>query len=546
MSLFPWLFSLNHKRIGVMYAVIGVWGGFLGLGLSMVIRMNFLNPYSNVVSAEVYNYVVTTHGIAMIFFFLMPVLIGGFGNYLLPLLLGKDDLDLPRLNGLSLWLLLPSSFCLGVSMFLGAGVGWTFYPPLSSFDYSGRGVDFLMFSLHLAGVSSLLGSLNFISTICGVMSYGKHVCFRLSIVVWSYLFTSILLVLSLPVLASGITMLLFDRNFGSSFFDPLGGGDPVLFQHLFWFFGHPEVYVLILPGFGIVSHVCSSLSTSKGVFGYLGMVFAMGSIVCLGSVVWGHHMFMVGFDLQTTVFFSSVTMIIGIPTGIKVFSWLYMLSGCNTSLNNPLVWWVIGFIFLFTIGGVTGIALSASVLDSLLHDSWFVVAHFHYVLSLGSYSSVVIYLLWGWPMISGNSVNKSLVQGHWISSMIGFNFCFFPMHFMGLFGLPRRVCSFDPCFIWLNSFSSWGALISVCSAFFLLFLFWESLVVGHRVLGVWGDSLLSVHLKTVPFEHHEEFSKDPTYFIGWSKVEVDWYSLCLGYLKSVWDYVVGVYKSFKY
>lgn len=320
-----------------MYAILGIWGGFLGLGLSLLVRVKFLNPYSKLIPFDVYKYVVTSHGVVMIFFFLMPVLIGGFGKYLLPLLLGKRDLDLPRLNALSLWLLLPSVVCLGFSLFMGSGVGWTFYPPLSSSGYSGVGVDFLLFSLHLAGVSSLLGSLNFISTIRGVMSQGVDVSFRLSIVVWSYLFTSILLVLSLPVLAAGITMLLFDRKFGSAFFDPLGGGDPVLFQHLFWFFGHPEVYVLILPGFGVIRHVCSVVSNMKGVFGYLGMVFAMGSIVCLGSVVWGHHMFMVGFDVRTTVFFRSITMIIGVPTGIKVFSWLYMLSGCRGRLGDPLI-----------------------------------------------------------------------------------------------------------------------------------------------------------------------------------------------------------------
>lgn len=290
----------------------------MGLSLSMLIRLKFLDPYYNIVSPEVYNYIITRHGIAMIFFFLMPVLIGGFGNYLLPLLLNLPDLNLPRLNALSAWLLLPSAVCLGLSLIGGAGVGWTFYPPLSAGGYSGWGVDFLMFSLHLAGISSVLGSLNFI---CTIISALKDVTIsRLSIIVWAYLFTSILLILSLPVLAAGITMLLFDRKFGSSFFDPLGGGDPVLFQHLFWFFGHPEVYVLILPGFGIVSHICMTLTKKDSLFGYFGLIFAMAAIVCLGRVVWAHHMFMVGLDLKTAVFFRSVTMVIGIPTGIKVFS----------------------------------------------------------------------------------------------------------------------------------------------------------------------------------------------------------------------------------
>nr|YP_009826147.1 cytochrome c oxidase subunit 1 [Lyperosomum longicauda]QIX04657.1 cytochrome c oxidase subunit 1 [Lyperosomum longicauda] len=505
-----WFFSLDHKRISVIYMILGVWGGFLGLGLSMLIRMNFLDPFHNVVSPEVYNYVITNHGIAMIFFFLMPVLIGGFGNYLLPLFLGLKDLSLPRINALSVWLLVPSCVCLCVSMFSGAGVGWTFYPPLSGSMYSGRGVDFLMFSLHLAGVSSLLSSLNFITTVLEVMDW---VCFlRLSIIVWGYLFTSVLLVLSLPVLAAAITMLLFDRNFGSSFFDPSGGGDPVLFQHLFWFFGHPEVYVLIIPGFAVVSHVCMSLINNDSLFGYMGLVFAIVSIVCLGSVVWAHHMFVVGLDVKTAVFFSSVTMIIAVPTGVKVFSWLYMLSHGSVRLWDPVIWWIGGFIFLFTIGGITGIILSASVLDGTLHDTWFVVAHFHYVLSLGSYSTVIISVLWWWPSMIGTSLSKYLVEGHWLVSMLGFNLCFFPMHYLGVCGLPRRVSSFDSMFHWLNSFSSLGAVLSVISAFFFFFLVWESMFVCNRVIGCWGSCGVPLNLFTVPLAHH----------IGWFNYPTRW------------------------
>lgn len=498
--MFSWLFTLDHKRIGLIYMVLGIWGGFLGLSLRTLIRLKFLDPYYNIVSPEVYKYVITSHGIAMIFFFLMPVLIGGFGNYLLPLLLSLPDLKLPRLKALRAWLLLPSAVCLGLSMIGGAGVGWTFYPPLSSGDYSGWGVDFLMFSLHLAGISSVFGSLKFICTIVRVMS--DKTTPRFSIIVWAYLFTSILLILSLPVLAAGITMLLFDRKFGSSFFDPLGGGDPVLFQHLFWFFGHPEVYVLILPGFGVVRHICMNLTNNDSLFGYFGLVFAMGAIVCLGSVVWAHHMFMVGLDLKTAIFFSSVTMVIGIPTGIKVFSWLYMLGGRYMRLWDPIMWWIIGFIVLFTIGGVTGIVLSASILDTLLHDTWFVVAHFHYVLSLGSYRTVVISLIWWWPVITGFSLNKYLLQGHWFSSMVGFNLCFFPMHFLGMQGLPRRVCCFDPLFGWLNYCASWGALVSCVSAFFLMFILWESLVTGNHVVGVWGTKSLVLKVVVTPVPHH--------------------------------------------
>lgn len=438
----------------------------------------------------------------MIFFFLMPVLVGGFGNYLLPLLLKIPDLVLPRIKALSAWLMFPSSLCLCIRMVLGTGVGWTFYPPLSSSDYRGLGSDFLLFSLHLAGVSSILSSLNFICTIYFAM--GEFSANRHSVLVWAYLFTSILLIISLPVLAAAITMLLFDRKFDSSFFDPMGGGDPVLFQHLFWFFGHPEVYVLILPGFGTVSHITMTIRGNDSLFGYYGLVAAMGSIVGLGSVVWGHHMFVVGLDLATTVFFSSVTMIISIPTGIKVFSWLYML-GRGTgkySIRDPIIWWVAGFIFLFTIGGITGIILSACVVDLLFHDTWFVVAHFHYVLSLGSYSTVIISLIWWWPIITGNRLKKFLLQGHWLVSIVGFNLCFFPMHFLGLSGLPRRVCCYHPEFMWLNIIRTWGSMLSVVSGFLIIFILWESLAVGNKILGSWGSNTTVLKVVSLPVPHH--------------------------------------------
>nr|YP_009169430.1 cytochrome c oxidase subunit I [Fischoederius elongatus]AJF22822.1 cytochrome c oxidase subunit I [Fischoederius elongatus]QIJ60109.1 cytochrome c oxidase subunit I [Fischoederius elongatus] len=496
-----WFCTVDHKRVGFIYLVIGIWAGFLGLALSTLIRLNFMEPYYNVISPEVYNYVVSIHGIVMLLFFLMPILIGGFGNYLLPLLLGLPDLILPRINALSAWLLLPSTVCLCLSLVKGAGVGWTFYPPLAGGEFStGHGVDFLMFSLHLAGVSSILSSLNFIATIYSAVNI--YTSSRQSVLVWAYLFTSILLILSLPVLAAGITMLLFDRNFGTSFFDPLGGGDPVLFQHLFWFFGHPEVYVLILPGFGAVSHICMCLSNQDSLFGYYGIVFAMASIVCLGSVVWAHHMFMVGLDVKTSVFFSSVSMVIGIPTGIKVFSWLYMLSGVGVRAWDPVVWWIMGFIILFTMGGVTGIVLSSCVLDSMVHDTWFVVAHFHYVLSLGSYSALVISIIWWWPLIVGYSLNKYMLQGHWLCSMLGVNLCFFPMHYFGLCGLPRRVCVYNPDFYWLESLSSFGAFLATISAFFLVLILWESLVVGNVVVAAWGSSNVSLHVVALPVPQH--------------------------------------------
>nr|BBJ70610.1 cytochrome c oxidase subunit I [Benedenia seriolae]BBJ70634.1 cytochrome c oxidase subunit I [Benedenia seriolae]BBJ70646.1 cytochrome c oxidase subunit I [Benedenia seriolae]BBJ70658.1 cytochrome c oxidase subunit I [Benedenia seriolae]BBJ70669.1 cytochrome c oxidase subunit I [Benedenia seriolae] len=511
-GLFSWLFTIDHKRIGMIYTFIGVWAGFLGLGLSILIRTNMGDPYNNIIPTEVYNQVITSHGIIMIFFFLMPVLIGGFGNYLIPLLLNLPDLNLPRLNALSAWLLMPSVICLITSLFKGSGVGWTFYPPLSSGLFSsGSGTDYLMFSLHLAGISSILSSINFICTINSAIYFNINHEY-ISVVIWSYLFTSILLLLSLPVLAAGITMLLFDRNFSSSFFDPMGGGDPVLFQHMFWFFGHPEVYVLILPGFGIVSHICMSFSNNAEPFGYLGLVFAMFAIVCLGCVVWAHHMFTIGMDVKTTVFFSSVTMIIGVPTGIKVFSWLYMLIGSNVSRSDPIMWWILAFIVLFTIGGVTGIVLSASVLDSLLHDTWFVIAHFHYVFSLGSYTSVVISIIWWWPIITGYSLNKILLQSHCILSMVGVNMCFFPMHYFGLCGLPRRVCVYDATFSWISKICTYGSLISAISAFFFMFVLWESASVKNVVLGNWGVPSVHLNLMNVPLPHHITYTANTNWW----------------------------------
>nr|BDI27946.1 cytochrome c oxidase subunit 1 [Cylindrotaenia sp. MN-2022] len=504
MNLQSWLFTLDHKRIGMIYILLGVWSGFVGLSFSLIIRVNFLEPYYNVISLDCYNFLITNHGIIMIFFFLMPILIGGFGNYLLPLLGGLSDLNLPRINAMSAWLLMPSVLFLLISMCLGAGVGWTFYPPLSSSLFSGsKGVDFLMFSLHLAGVSSIFSSINFICTLCSIFFTNNSA--RYSIVLWAYFFTSILLLVTLPVLAAAITMLLFDRNFSSAFFDPLGGGDPVLFQHMFWFFGHPEVYVLIIPGFGVISHICLSLSLNSDAFGFYGLLFAMFAIVCLGSSVWGHHMFTVGLDVKTAVFFSSVTMVIGVPTGIKVFTWLFMLLNSRANASDPILWWIVSFIVLFTFGGVTGVILAACVLDNVLHDTWFVVAHFHYVMSLGSYISMIIMFIWWWPLITGLSLNKCLLQCQCLVTNVGVNLCFLPMHYFGLCGLPRRVCIYEPSYNWVNMICTIGSFISAFSGCFFIFILWESLVNRNEVLGFYGSASCMTNLVHVPVSHHNNY-----------------------------------------
>ncbi len=498
-----WFLSTNHKDIGTLYLFFAIFASIIGGALSGFMRWELANPGMQILpwftdgnidaAYHLWNVFVTNHGLIMIFFVIMPAGVGGFGNWFVPLMIGAPDVAFPRLNNISFWLLvaafvllLTSLFVPGTMGFDGGGTGWTMYPPLSTSGHTGPAVDLMLFSFHIAGTSSILGSINLITTILNMRAPGMTM-HKMPLFVWSILITTVMLLLALPVLAGAITMLITDRNFQTTFFDPAGGGDPILYQHLFWFFGHPEVYIMVLPVFGIISQVVSTFSR-KPIFGYLGMVYALMAIGFIGFVVWAHHMFTVGMGVNAQMYFTAATMIIAVPTGIKIFSWIATMWGGKITFETPMLF-AIGFIVMFTIGGVTGVVVANGGIDTIMHDTYYVVAHFHYVLSLGAVFGLFAGFYYWFGKMFGKNYNELMGKIHFWFFFVGVNILFFPMHFLGQDGMPRRIPDYPEAFHYWNHIASIGYLVMLVGVVvFFINMLWSLLAGSKAAANPWGES----------------------------------------------------------
>lgn len=509
-GLMRWVLTTNHKDIGTMYLWFSFCMFLLGGSMAMVIRAELFQPGLQIVQPEFFNQMTTMHGLIMVFGAVMPAFVG-LANWMIPLMIGAPDMALPRMNNFSFWLL-PAAFGLLIStLFMeggGPNFGWTFYAPLST-TYGPESTTFFIFAIHLMGISSIMGAINVVATILNLRAPGMTLM-KMPLFVWTWLITAFLLIAVMPVLAGCVTMMLMDIHFGTSFFNAAGGGDPVLFQHVFWFFGHPEVYIMILPAFGIISHVVSTFS-KKPIFGYLGMAYAMTAIGVVGFVVWAHHMYTVGLDVDTRAYFTAATMVIAVPTGVKIFSWIATMWGGSIEFRVPMIW-AVGFIFLFTVGGVTGVVLANAGADIALHNTYYVVAHFHYVLSLGALFGIFCGIYYWWPKMTGTEFPESWGKLHFWTTFIGVNLTFFPQHFLGLAGMPRRIPDYPDAFTGWNLVSSIGAYIAFASSVMFVCMMIYVLYRGKRVTAAnpWGlpaDTLEWTVPSPAPHHTFEELPK---------------------------------------